>query len=143
MADLSPTASKVRPLHGCSIRRFAAASANVAVGKAVYVKSDGKIELADADAVGSAQARGVVVAVGVNGATTAAAGDQCDVVTRGPVELGLTGLTDGSAVYVSTTAGAMDQTAPAGVGQYKFVVGWAESDTVLFVNPQVTVPAAN
>lgn len=143
MADLSPVAAKVRPNTGAIIRRFNAASSSVAVGKAVYVKSDGKIELADADAVGSAQARGIVVAIGVLGALTANAGDPCDVVMFGSVELGLTGLTEGGAVYVSATAGAMDQTAPSTTGQYKFAIGWAESDTAIFVAPQVIVPTVN
>lgn len=143
MADISITAAQVRPLQGAITRRFQAASTNVAVGKAVYVKSDGKIELADADAVGTAQARGVVVGIGIDGATTAVANQVCDVVTHGPVAIGATGLTDGSNVFVSTTAGAMDQTAPAGAGDFPYAIGWAESDGVIYIQPQMIVPTEN
>ena len=142
MAVISITSGLVRPLNGAIIRRFAAGGA-VSVGQAVYVDSSGDVQAADADAEASAQARGVVVGVGVAGATSASTGQQVDVVTHGPVALGASGLTDGAVVFNSTTAGAMDQTAPALSGDYPFVIGWAESDGVLYVQPQVTVPVAN
>lgn len=142
MADISITGGQVRPLNGAIIRRFDA-GATVSVGQAVYVDTSGDVRPADADAEASAQARGVVVGVGVAGATSAATGQTVDVVTHGPVALGASGLTDGAAVYVSTTAGAMDQTAPASAGDYPFVIGWAEADGVLYVQPQVTVPIVN
>jgi hypothetical protein len=47
------------------------------------------------------------------------------------------------ALAQSPTAGAMDQTIPATAGDFPFVIGWAESDGVLYVQPQVTVPVAN
>ncbi len=141
MAAISITASKVRPLHGAIIRRYKAASTNVAVGKPVYVTSAGKIELADADDVAQCQARGVVVAVATHGATTAAVDEMCDVVVHGPVEIS-TGLTDGAPVYVSPTAGALDQTPSATTGDFNYIVGYAESDTVLYVQPQMVVPTA-
>jgi hypothetical protein len=37
----------------------------------------------------------------------------------------------------------MDQTIPGTSGDFPFVIGWAESDGVLYVQPQVTVPVAN
>jgi hypothetical protein len=142
MAAISITGGLVRPLNGAIIRRFAAGG-TVSVGQAVYVDSSGDVQAADADDVAQAQARGVVVGVGVAGATSASTGQQVDVVTHGPVALGASGLTDGAAVYVSPTAGAMDQTIPATAGDFPFVIGWAESDGVLYVQPQVTVPVAN
>jgi hypothetical protein len=142
MTDISQTAALVRPLNGAIVRRKTAGGV-VNVGDAVYIASDGDVEQADADAVASAQARGIVVAVGTTGATAAAAGDPVDIVTHGPVAIGASGLTDGAAVYVSTTAGKMDQTAPAAAGDYPFVIGWAESDGVVYVQPQVIVPTVN
>lgn len=143
MAAISITAADVRPLNGAIIRRLAAASTNVAVGKAVYIKSDGTIELADADAADTAQARGIVVACGTQGDTTAEVGEMCDVVTHGPVLIGTTGLTDGGAVFVSITAGSMDQTAVAvASGDFSYVIGFAESDSIVYVQPQMTVPTA-
>lgn len=141
MAAISVTASTVRPLNGAIIRRYAAASTSVAVGKAVYVKSDGLIELADADDQTACQARGIVVAIGVTGKTTAAVNDMCDVVVHGAVEIA-SGLTDGAVVYVSTTAGSMDQTASATTGDFNYIIGYAESDTIIYVQPQMTIPSA-
>jgi hypothetical protein len=142
MADISITAGQVRPLNGAVIRRFTAGEA-VTVGNAVYVHTDGTVKKADADALASAQARGVVVGVGVAGATSAATGNAVDVVTHGPVALGTSGLTEGAVVYVSVTAGALDQTAPAASGDYPFIIGWAEADGVLYVQPEVKIPTVN
>lgn len=142
MADISVTASRVRLLNGAIIRRFDAGAA-LSVGDAVYVDSSGKVQKADADDQTQVQARGVVVAISTDGRTTAAAGDPCDVVTHGPLEFGTSGLTDGGPVYVSTTAGALDQTAPAAAGDFKYVIGFAMSDTGIYVQPQMLVPTAN
>lgn len=140
MADISITAANVRPLKGAIIRRFKAGG-TVGVGQVVYVVSDGDVELADADlSEAAAQGRGIVVGVGVAGETSASVGQMVDVVTHGPVALGTAGLTDGAVVYVSPTAGAMDQTKPATSGDYPFVIGWAEGDETLYVQPQVIVP---
>jgi hypothetical protein len=142
MADISITAGQVRPLNGAIIRRFTAGEA-VSVGQAVFVHTDGTVKKADADVLASSQARGIVVGVGVAGSTSAASGNAVDVVTHGAIALGTSGLTDGAAVFVSTTAGALDQTAPASAGDYPFAIGWAESDGVLYVQPQVIVPTVN
>ncbi len=142
MASMTSIAAQVRPLNGAIVRRFIAGGA-VTVGQAVYVDSNGAVQAADADAAASAQARGIVVGVGVAGATTAAADDPVDVVTHGPVALGTSDLTSGAVVYVGTTPGELVDTAPGTAGDFPFVVGWAESDGVLYVAPQITVPTAN
>ncbi len=143
MAAITTVAAKVRPLTGAVIRRFPAGATTIVPGKPVYVDSTGKILLAEnGDVVGKVQARGIVVAVGVNGAVAAAIGDMCDVVVFGPVEVGASGLTDGSVIYVGVVAGTLDQTATVVVGDFNFVVGFAESDNVIFVNPQVHIPTA-
>lgn len=142
MAAISISASLVRPLHGAVVRRYLAGAA-VSVGQAVYIASDGLVEPADADAADTAQARGMIVGVGVAGQTSASDGQAVDVVTHGPVALGISTLTQGAAVYVSTTAGSLDQTAPAASGDFKFVFGWAESAGVIYVQPQVIVPTVN
>lgn len=143
MAAISVVAAQVSPLRGAIVRRYPAASVNVAVGKAVYVKDDGTIELADGDDVAQSQARGIVVAIGVRGKTVAAVGDQCDVVTHGPVMLGdSVAMTEGAVVYVSPTAGAIDQTASATTGDFNYIIGYAESQKVLYVQPQMVIPTA-
>lgn len=142
MAEIGVVAAQVRPLNGAIVRRFTA-GVTVNVGDAVFVASDGEVEPADADVQASAQARGLVVAVGVAGKTSAAAGQAVDVVTHGPVALGVTGLTEGGVIYISPTAGKLDQTAPAASGDYPFIIGWAEADGVIYVQPQVAVPTVN
>ncbi|MBZ0309064.1 MAG: hypothetical protein K8I82_23570 [Anaerolineae bacterium] len=142
MTAIEVTASLVRPLHGAVVRRFIA-GASVSVGQAVFIASDGLVEPADASAQDSAQARGIVVGVGVAGQTSASSGQAVDVVTHGPVVIGNSSMNEGEVIYISPTAGVIDQTAPAAEGEYPFVVGWAESGTVIYVQPQVIVPTAN
>jgi len=142
MAAIDVVAANVRPLTGAVIRRYLAASTNVVVGSVVYMKDDGTIELADGDSQTACQARGVVVGVGL-GKTTAAVGGACDVVTHGPVELGnTTAMTEGAPVYVSVTAGSMDQTASGTTGDYNYIIGWAENQTILYVQGQMIIPTA-
>ena len=110
-------------------------------GQAVYIASDGDVEAADADAEASSQARGIVVADS-DGGTSFSANDKVDVVVLGPVG-GFSSMSEGEPIYVSTTAGSVDQTAPAATGDYPFVVGYAESTAVVFVMPQAAAPTVN
>lgn len=141
MADVTVTAANVRPLNGALIQRGEAGGSG-SVGDVVYLNGANGWAQADADAEASAQARGVVVAVGAEGETSFADGDKIDIVTEGPVE-GFASMTPGGVAYVSTTAGAIDQTAPAASGDYPFVIGWARSASVLYVHPQAVVPTVN
>lgn len=142
MADITITAASVRPLTGAIVRRGTAGTAG-SVGDLVALQSDGYWDQCDADAVGTAQARGLVVGVnGQVGATTFAVGDTLDIVRYGPVAWGAS-MTPGGLVYASTTAGKGDQTAPATSGDFPFVVGYAEAAAILFVTPQAAVPTAN
>lgn len=138
MAAISNTDANIRPLEGAIIRR-GTAGGSMNVGDAVYLDGTNGWKQADADAVASAQARGIVVA-GPQGATAIVSGNRIDICTYGPVE-GFASMTPGAVIYNSVTAGALDQTASSTAGDYPFVVGWAESATVVFVAPQVTVPS--
>jgi hypothetical protein len=142
MAAFVGVAANVRPLHPAAVIRRYPAAGVVAPGQLVYLKSDGNIELADADAVASAQAIGIVVSIGSNGAVASVAGDMCDVCVWGPVT-GFASMTIGAVVYTSVTAGSMDQTVVAGSsGDFPFIIGYAESAATIFVSPQLAVPAA-
>lgn len=147
MAAITVYPTEVRPLdaHLCIMVPLIAASA-VTCGDAVYLDTAGKIAKADADALASSQAIGVVVGVGNQGYTIAAAGDMCDVVLSGPVFLGESvALTIGSdsRLYVSTTAGAMDQTLNVTAGDYPFQVGFPFTAQSVWVRPQVLIPTVN
>ena len=129
MADITVTAADVRPLHGAVIRRFEAGG-TVDIGACVYIAADGDVEEADASSATALWSIGLAVAT-PDGGTAASAGEYIDVVTEGPVA-GFSSLTPGSLVYVSDTAGACGTAA----GTKDFIVGYAESATVVYVRPE-------
>ena len=134
MAAISKTNANIRPLVGSITKPVQAAEA-ITVGQAVYINSSGKAALADADAAASAQAVGIVTACGAYGKLVCAADDMVDVTFYGPVA-GYSGMTPGAQVFSSTTAGAIDDAAPAGAsGDYKWIIGFALQAGVIFVNP--------
>jgi hypothetical protein len=117
------TAANIKPLEGAIIRRYTAGAA-IAAGEIVSMQSDGFVD--PSDSTGAAQ---TIVGIAQK---AAAVGDRLDVVVFGPVVC-LTGATIGGAVYDSTTAGEPLQTTAGNQKQ----VGWAESETILFVRPLV------
>ena len=140
MASVTLTVASIKPLNGAIVRR-GTAGATLTPGMFVYLDGTNGWKAADADALASAQGRGVVVSDGV-GSVSFASGVVVDIVTYGPVA-GFASMTPGGAVFNSVTAGDLDQSAPALSGDYPFAAGWAESASVLFVNPQITVPTVN
>ncbi len=143
MAAISVTPAKVRRLEGSTVRRYKAGYAGAAPGDDVYVDGNGVLQKAGAASTAAvAQARGILSAIGVFGAISAAVGDMCEVVVHGPVT-GFDSMTPGVAVFVDDTAGKMNETAPAAQGHFKFALGYTESDVTIFVQPQLIVPTAN
>lgn len=140
MADITVTASSVDAARNAVIIR-ATAGAALTAGQVVYLDGANGWKPADADAEASAQAKGVVYRNAAGG-TSVPSGGTFDLVTHGPVTFG-SGMTPGAPVYVSTTAGACDQTAPATAGDFPYVVGYAMAADVLYVSPQTAVPTAN
>lgn len=122
MADVTVTAASVRPLTGARTRRGTAGEA-LTGGQAVYLDGANGYKKTDDDT--PTTCRGVVVQESV------ASGEEFDMVTDGPVT-GFSGMTPGTSYYISTTAGKI---APTADTTNDVVVGWAESATVLFVNP--------
>ena len=112
----------IKPLAGAIIRR-GTLGATVTKGHPVTLQSDGYWDHCDTSA---AQ---VTVAVAVEGG---AVGDRVDLVVFGPIQC-LSGATIGSLVFGSDTAGAYDDA----VGTKDTLIGYAESATVLFVQPQI------
>jgi len=141
MADLDFTAAQVRPLIPAEVRKYEAADASITPGMAVYIKSDGKVAVTDANAAVTVEGKGIVVAV-QGGASTSAAGDILSVVVHGPV-CGFDDLTPGTIGYVSETAGDLADAAPTGAGTWTKVLGWAESADVFFVAPEDEAAASN
>ena len=143
MADVTVTAAQVSIGEQAIVRTFLAGAA-VTAGDAVYLDSAGKVQRVDADALASSQGFGVVVAVGVDGQTTAAANQAVSVCVWGPVYVGESAnMTIPGRIYSSTTAGKFDQTAPAGGGDYPFILGYAVEADMVWVNPQSAIPTVN
>lgn len=143
--EITVVASEVRPVHSQPHRMQVGTA--VARGDAVIIDANGKVAPADAgDVAASAMAKGIVVGCGYAGstATTAAAGQEVDVVFHGRVTLGSSAaMTEGQPVYVSEdNAGEMTQTAPATAGEFPYMIGYAFSAYEVFVQPQLAVPTA-
>lgn len=124
--SISRATSDIRPLEGAIVRRFTAGAA-VAVGEIVVMQSDGYVDPAN---TGSA----VQACAGIAVQAATAAGQIIDVVVFGPIKC-VSGATPGATIYASDTAGEPAESAGSNLG----VVGWAESATVVFVNPVVAV----
>jgi hypothetical protein len=95
-------------------------------------------KLGDADVAASALCRGIVVSDGF-GSTSFASGAAVDIVRHGPIA-GFTSMTAGGNVFVSNTPGELDQTATTTSGDFVVAIGYADSASVIFVNPQAHVP---
>ena len=145
MTVLSFTANKISadPAKGSVIERFPAASAITSpLGKAVYLTTAGKVELADAN-VTAAEARAIGIIVAVPNAYSENAIDTdeyCSVCRFGPV-YGFSSLAEGTFGYVSKTAGEIDDTAPTS-GAWQYVLGQCMTEDTFFVNPGIAIPAS-
>jgi hypothetical protein len=111
----------------------------IVIGQPVYVKSNGNVDLARANAQGTVQVLGLVTNASVaaagaaniqtDGVLTATTGEW-DAVTG---ETG--GLTPGAVYYLDdATAGMMTQTAPSAAGKFVVRVGVALSTTELDID---------
>ncbi len=131
MAAISLTAAHiglVDPIKA-RVKSFIAAAA-ITKGQAVYVDTDGKVDLSDGNAAGTYQCIGIAL----NGA---GAGQAVDVCMEGELYgFDLSGVAYGGAVYVGDTAGALD----TGAGTVTIIIGKCLSLTdkdltkVLFVS---------
>lgn len=145
---ISKTKADIRPLPGALTRRFDAGGA-IDAGAAVYIAADGDVEEAVAGTKGPSRGKGIAVA-DRDGSTSFSSGDAIDVVLHGPVT-GYSSMSEGEPVYVDGDGtgagpGSMVQTAPdtdvTGTGTaFQYIVGYAESATTIYVNPQATEPS--
>jgi len=131
MADIALTASLIRPLGGAVIRR-GTAGGTLTPGQAVYLDGANGWKAADASAVATAKARGIVLSDGA-GSVSFASGQTVDICVFGPVT-GFAAMTPGAPVYLSETAGAVATAEPSTALSAAWVMGYAESAVTLFVN---------
>lgn len=102
MADLTVTAAQVAPIFPEKAEIFDfIATETITAGQVVYLTSAGKAGVADANAAGRQQARGIAL----NGG---AAGQPISVLKRGHVAgYTLSGMNHDALAYLSDTAGAL------------------------------------
>lgn len=106
------------------------ATATIAQWEAVYLSTTGWA-LTDADAASTAG--GVCVGLASTSGTN---GNPLTVVTRGVIRNdGWTWTTVGAPLYLSTTAGALTETAPSGTDDVVRIVGYVMSDDCIFFAP--------
>ena len=125
MADLTITAANVVPQAGSTIKS-ATAGVAIAAGQPIYINTTtNQAELADANALASAEVAGIAV-------NSAAAGQPVSYVSNGPVALGSV-LTTGAVYVLSSTAGGLAPVADLSSTEYTSILGVASSATVLAV----------
>lgn len=108
------------------------AGEDLTIGELVYIKSDGKVWLADADAEATGRSIGV--------ATASISADAAGVILlEGVVRDDSWNWTVGGEIFTGTTAGAMTQTAPSGSGDQVQVVGIALTADVVLFRPSLDV----
>jgi len=108
-------------------------SGTLTAGKLYYLYSSTWTEV-DADAVGTGADQLLGIALGSNPATDG-------VLIRGFFDANsyLSNFSAGKAVYISTTAGGMDTTAPSGAGDFVRIVGYCTTTAnVIYFNPSTT-----
>ena len=105
----------------------------ITIRQIVYIKSDGDVDLARANALSTAERK-----LGVVEATSIAAAASGSIFTRkGTIIGGFSGLTPGADQFLSVaTAGLITETAPSTSGQIIRKVGEAISATEIEFNPE-------
>jgi len=112
-------------------------------GQIYFLHTDGTWDATDADAVATGASQ--LLGVGLGGAS-----QTVGVLTKGFIKIPSTeilnlpgsGACDGLPLYVSTTAGHFDFTAPSGTGDFVRIVGYAidddSSDVLVYFDPDKT-----
>lgn len=121
---LQTDTEKIRPLEGSIIRRYNVGG-TITAGQPVAMLAAGTIDRADGNS--SDPIADQVIGCALKDAVS---GDRIDVVVFGPIS-NSTDATPGKIIYISDTAGLMDETSTS-----NGVVGWAESAYVVFVRPE-------
>lgn len=131
MADVTVTATKVRPLVPSLVTKGVAGAA-LTLGEAVILNSSEVWVASDADALATAKGLvGIVVASGkAKSDGSVASGDEVSVLLHGRVA-GFSGLVGGVDYYLSGTTGRLADTA----GTVKRFMGHAEDVDVLYIDP--------
>lgn len=119
MADLTVTPARLREGEAVLGRREPrVADESISRGQLVYLKSNGRVAKARANAIGTAKTVGFAT-------SDANAGDTVEALWQGKLfGFDLSSVNPGTTLYLSTaTAGAVQDTKPTGTGNVVFPVG--------------------
>lgn len=132
MADLSVTAANVVASANAVVLKQYNAGATIAAGDVVYLDSNNKWQLMDANASATgndpANTRGIALGGAANNQPIA-------VVTKDSYFTPGATLSNGIAYYASPNAGKIAPVADLGAGNYPTVLGIARSTSILNLNP--------
>jgi hypothetical protein len=132
MADISVTAASVVASANAVILRQYNAGATVTAGQVVYLDSNYKWQLMDANASATGNSpdntRGIALGGGANNQPLA-------VATRDSHFTPGATMSNGIAYYASPNAGGIAPVADLGAGNYPTFLGIAKSTTILNLNP--------
>lgn len=131
MADVSITPAVVTTNGTISTERVTSGAA-ITQGQAVYIDSNDRAQLADADAVASSVAKGIALN------DVDAAGQPLTVLTGGTLDITLTNFTVGETYVVSTTAGGIAPYSDLGSGDFVCILGVASTTARLPLNIRST-----
>lgn len=129
ITDVTVTEAPGSDLTVSGIKISVTAGEALAFGDPVYIKSDGKAWIADANTAGKFPAIGIATA-------TAAANGSIVVLLLGMARKDAWSWTVGGIVYLSTSSG-LTQTLPSATDDCTQVIGIAEAATRIYVNPQL------
>ncbi len=131
MAAISITAASVLASVNAVIRREYKAGATITAGQVVYLNTSNQWVLADSDAAatgnGITDLRGIALNGASSGQPVAVCTEDSDFTPGGT-------LTNGSAVYLFTTAGALAHDVPSS-GAYPVYLGQAKSTSKMHLRP--------
>jgi hypothetical protein len=96
-------------------------------GAAMYVAADGNLEEADASSASTLRCMGLALESGT--------GSDKQILRWGRIRDDSWSWNVGGLIYVSTTTGALTQTAPSGSGEFVQVVGEAEASNIIMFAP--------
>lgn len=132
LTDISDNASDISSNTSAlnAINETLTAGESVVSGDLCYLKDDGKMWKADADAEATADTMLGLATASISADATG------NFLIKGRHTT--SGLTVGALQYVSTTAGALTETAPSASGDIVRIAGSAISATVLYFDPDKT-----
>ena len=125
----NPTGSLSNDTGGGDVVLFGTGS--LTTGKLYYLHTDGTWTETDADAVATGADQLLGIALGSDPTSDG-------VMIRGFFDAAtyLSNFSSGKAIYISTTAGSMDTTAPSGTGDFVRIVGYCTNTAnVIYFNP--------